>query len=240
MGSWDEYWKTLVSKHFLQISSRPGPTRASLPDEGLSARREQIRASPTRSPHGPPHGPPHDSPHTEADLRRMDGLQFKKPTLEAHHPPPGLWALLPPPGPFDYFSARALKPSRGIWSPPISVLEGTLDFNAIQSSEGLGFAALTRARGPHWGLNVGIYPTRCGSEGVQFTAVTRARGPSSAHLAEQLHAGDAAYALYIHLCLHTWLTFVCLTTPTWSPRSHGSPTIHRVVLIHGSHRFIVY
>ena len=25
-----------------------------------------------------------------------------------------------------------------------------------------------------------------------------------------------------------------------SPRSHGSPTIHRVVLIHGSHRFIVY
>ena len=47
-----------------------------MPDEGLSARREQVRASPTRSPHGPPHGPPHDSPHTEADLRRIDGLQF--------------------------------------------------------------------------------------------------------------------------------------------------------------------
>ena len=64
------------SAHVLARREPQCPTRASVPDEGLSARREQVRASPTRSPHGPPHGPPHDSPHTEADLRRIDGLQF--------------------------------------------------------------------------------------------------------------------------------------------------------------------
>ena len=60
------------SAHVLARREPQCPTRASVPDEGLSARREQVRASPTRSPHGPPH----DSPHTEADLRRIDGLQF--------------------------------------------------------------------------------------------------------------------------------------------------------------------
>ena len=64
------------SAHVLARREPQCPTRASVPDEGLSARRKQVRASPTRSPHGPPHGPPHDSPHTEADLRRIDGLQF--------------------------------------------------------------------------------------------------------------------------------------------------------------------
>ena len=60
------------SAHALARREPQCPTRASVPDEGLSARREQVRASPTRSPHGPPH----DSPHTEADLRRIDGLQL--------------------------------------------------------------------------------------------------------------------------------------------------------------------
>ena len=53
------------SAHVLARREPQCPTRASVPDEGLSARREQVRASPTRSPHGPPH----DSPHAEADLR---------------------------------------------------------------------------------------------------------------------------------------------------------------------------
>ena len=60
--------RDLKLENILQISSRFGPTRASVPDEGLSARREQVGDSPTYSPHGLPH----DSPHTEADLRSIE------------------------------------------------------------------------------------------------------------------------------------------------------------------------
>ena len=82
---------------------------------------------------------------------------------------------------FKQISARALKPSRGIWFTADILARGPLGFNASQSSEGLGFTALTRARGPRWGLTVVIlFTPGVARRGLQFTAVTHAPGPSSA------------------------------------------------------------